>query len=73
MIFSNRVNKENVNITGNGNTISRVTSYRIPGVMIDETMKSDVRINKVCTEVSLSIGVVRQVSNMLSDNALLSF
>ena len=38
--------------------------------MIDETLKFDAHINKVCTKVSQSIGVIQRVSNMVPDSAL---
>ena len=70
MILSNGANKESVSITLSSNNIYRVTSHKFPEVMIDETLKFDVSINKVCTKVSQSIGVITRVSNMVPDNVL---
>ena len=54
MILSIRDNKVNVNLTLNGDEISRVNSDKFIGVMNDKTFKIDVLINKVCTKVSQS-------------------
>ena len=70
MIPSNRVNKEKVSLTLNGNDFSRIISHKFLGVMIDEPLKVDVHINKVCTKVSQSIGVIRRVPKMMPDHLL---
>ena len=70
MILPKRANKEDLSLTLNGNNISRVTFHNFQGVLIDEILKFKVHINKVCTKVSQSIGVIRRVSNMVLDNVL---
>ena len=73
MILSTRDIEEIVNITLNGKNISRVTSLKFLEVMFDKILKLYVHINKVCTKVSLSIGVIRRVSNMVPEIVLYIF
>ena len=75
MILSNRGNKENVNITLNGDNITRITSCKFLGVNIDETLKFDVHPSKLCTKVLQSMVVSRRVSNMapLTASAMLLY
>ena len=69
-ILSNEANKENVSITLNCNNIYRVNSHKFLGVTIEDALKIDVHVNKVCTIVPYSIGVIRRVSSMVPDNIL---
>ena len=66
MIFSNTASKENVSLILNSNNIFTATSHKLLEVMMDETLKFDVHISKVCTKVLQSIGVpctvIRRVS-----------
>ena len=57
-----------MSLTLNVDNISRVSSHNFQGVVIDETLKFEVHIKKVCTKVSQSIDVFRRVSNMVLDN-----
>ena len=50
-------------MTSNGDDIFRVNSYKFLGIIIDETLKFDVYINKICTKVSQSIGVIIYQTN----------
>ena len=70
MILSNGANKKDVSLTLNVNDLSNVTSHKFLGVMIDETLKFDIHIIKICTKGSQPIGGTRRVSNMVPDNVL---
>ena len=63
-------NNENVNLILEGNNLSRVDNHEFIGVMNEVTLKVVDNMNKVCTNVSQSTGVIRRVSNTLPDNAL---
>ena len=72
MILSNRANKKYVNITLNGNNMSRVTRHEILGVMIDETLKFEVYVNKLSNKLLRSKYVNRQVSKTVPGNVTAS-
>ena len=55
-----------------GNNISRVTSHKFLGIMVDETLHFDVHIDKLCSKVSQSKCVICPVSNVGPDNVLQS-
>ena len=70
MILSNRANKENVSLALNGNNISRVTSRKFLWVMIDENLKINVHINKVCAKVLSSIGFIKTINYLTASTML---
>ena len=70
MIISNRARTNNLNLKLGGENIGRVTDHKFLGVTIDETLKFDVHINKLCAKVSQSIGILRRISYLVPHSVL---
>ena len=70
MVISSRTRPDDPNIMLSGQDIERVCSHKLLRVVIDETLQFDVHINKLCVKISQSIGIMRRVSNMVSNMAM---
>ena len=70
MIISNRNQIENINISLSGQPIARTSNHKFLGVFIDDKLKFDIHINKLCSKVSQSIGIMRRISHLVPLNVL---
>jgi len=70
MIISNRNQSENINISLSGQLIARTSNHKFLGVFIDDKLKFDIHINKLCSEVFQSIGFMRRISYLVPLNVL---
>ena len=65
MITSNRNQIQNTNISLSGQPIAETSNHKFLGVFIDDKLKFDMHINKLCSEVSQSIGMMRRISHLV--------
>ena len=65
MIIWNRTKIENINVSMNGQPIARTFHHKFLGPVIDDKLKFDMHINKLCSKVSLSFRVMRHISHLV--------
>ena len=68
MIISNRNQIENINISLSGQPVARTFNHKFLGVFIDDELKFDIHINKLCSKVFQGIGVVSRISHLVPVN-----
>ena len=65
MIISKINHIENVNISLSGQPVARTSNHRFLGVFINDKLKFDIHINKLCSKVSKSNGIMRRISHLV--------
>ena len=70
MIISNWNQIENTNISLSGQPIARTSNHKFLDVFNDDEPEFDIHINKLCSNVSQSIGLMRRIVHLVPVNVL---
>ena len=70
MIFGNRKQKKEINITINNNNIERVYVTKFLGGMIDNKLNWKEHINVICNKISRSMAVMYRASKLLTTKSM---
>ena len=72
MFFSHSSQIENINISLSGQPIAKTSNHKFRGIFIDDKMKFDKHINKLCSKLSQSTVIIRRILHMVPLNVLRS-
>ena len=70
MIFSNKRNPPNMQISFNDMTIDRVDHHNFLGVLIDNNLNFKYHIQHICSKVSKAVGILFKLSSYMPSNIL---
>lgn len=61
-----------LNLSLNGIPIEQVSEFNFLGIVIDETLSWKPHLNKICTRISRSVGVIKRLSKTLPTHTLIT-
>ena len=71
MVVSNRTYSD-ISLSLNGSNLQLVDNCKFLGVIVDNRLKFDMHINKVCEKISKSLGVMYKLKNIVPSSTLIS-
>ena len=72
MIFTHNINLPNVNLEIRDIPLERVTSIEFLGLTVDDNLKFQQHVNKVCSKLSRALGILYRLSTVVPPQILLT-